>query len=488
MKISRRSFLKGSAATTAAMALPGGIVSSVLANQASTELTPGPGNKWPGRVVINFNKNAVQGTSKIVDTAAQQMINDSILKLTGESTIGGAWKAVFPASLSAQSKIAIKVYCANTAIPTHWQAVKAVTDGLQQMESSGTKFAAANISLYEGNAGNNLSSAGFTAANFPGVKIEYWGTGKFVDGTGNEAAGAIKDRAYASTLKNADFLINIFNPHGHESKYGAFSIGFKNHFGTYDLAKPLDIHYVGDSNASQLCQQAIRDMNCTGPLLKKTVLNICCGIVGMNESHGPMGSADDFSTYSKAIDPSSTCKCPTTVIMSTDPISCEMQTVKMMRMNKAGGKYGITDMPKYLQASGGVAGALPGTSYNIGVIDETKMEIRRIINGVTSIAEHPPVTQGRPAASLKVSALSGAAATFIEYRLAPQHIGEESSLAIFSMSGTLVRRESLKVLGALNHFSWDHKTPGGSRAPAGKYIVQVTCGTTVLSEAFAVAR
>ena len=60
MKISRRSFMKKSAATTMAVAMPGGIAPVVLANQASSTLSPGPGNKWPGRVVINFNKNAIK--------------------------------------------------------------------------------------------------------------------------------------------------------------------------------------------------------------------------------------------------------------------------------------------------------------------------------------------------------------------------------------------------------------------------------------------
>jgi|WetSurMetagenome_2_1015567.scaffolds.fasta_scaffold92500_1 hypothetical protein len=480
MKISRRSFLKSSAATTAAMAIPGGIVSSVVANQASTAMTAGPGNKWPGRVVVNFNKNAVTGTTTptIVVSVVKQMVDDSILKLTGETTIGAAWKALFPSTLTAQSKIAIKVYSATPKTPSHWQGVKAITDGLQQMDFNGTKFSADNISIYEGMASNRHSEAGFTAANLPGIKIEYWGRDKFGDGTGNEAAGAIKDRPYSPTLKNADFLINAFNPHGHEAKYGSFSIGFKNHYGSYDLYKPSDIH----TNP----EQHLRDMNCTGPIFKKTVLSTCIGLVACNESVGPMTSPDDYSTYSKAIDPTSTCKHSTTIIMSTDPISCEMQTIKMMRMNK-GGKYGISDMPKYLQASGGVSGALTGTNYNIGIIDEAKMDIRRITNGATSIAEHPLHREGLSSASLKVSPLSGFSGTFIEYRLPAQHIGQESSIAIHSVNGALIRKESLPVLGALNHFSWDHKDRSGNRVPAGNYIVQVKSVHVSLSERFTIA-
>jgi hypothetical protein len=479
MKISRRTFLKGTAATTAVVAVPGA-VSSVLANQTSAAMTPGPGNKWPGRIVINFNKSAITGTSTVVATVVQKMVDDSILKLTGESTVGAAWKAVFPSTLTAASKIAIKVYAASPQTTSNWQAVKAMTDGLQQMDFGGTKFPAANITIFEGNASNRFSETGFTATNFTGgIKFEYSGSNKFADGAGNEAAGSIKDRAYASCLKSADFLINAFNPHGHEAKYGAFSIGFKNHYGTFDLYKPSDIHTSPE--------QHIRDMNCTGPVFKKTVLSACVGIVACNELNGPLKSPDDFSKYSKTMDPTSTCKLATTIMMSTDPVSCEMQTIKMMRINK-GGNYGVSDMPKYLQSSGGVSGALTGTGYNIGIIDETKMDIRRVINGATAIAEHPLHEEGRSAASLKVSAITGTAATFIEYRLPSQYTGREASVAIYSMNGALIREESLKVLGSLNHFSWNHSDRAGASAPAGRYVVQVKCEAVSMSEHFTVAR
>lgn len=104
MKLSRRSFLKSSAATTAAMAVSPGIVRAAQEPSA-------PGNKWPGRVVINYNKDAVSGTTP-VPAVIEQMVNDAILMLTDQSSIGAAWKAIFPASLTETSKIAIKVFCA----------------------------------------------------------------------------------------------------------------------------------------------------------------------------------------------------------------------------------------------------------------------------------------------------------------------------------------------------------------------------------------
>jgi hypothetical protein len=484
MKVSRRSFLKSSAAATLSVAASGGM--AVAAPAAST-MTPGPGNKWPGKVVINFNKNAIQGTSTVVASVVQQMVNESILSLTGESSLGGAWKAIFPNSLSLNSKITIKVYSASPQTPSNWEAIKAMIDGLQQMDFNGTKFPITNISIYEGNASNRHSQAGFTAANLPGVKIDYWARDQFADGTGNEAAGAIKDRAYASNLKNADFLINAFNPHGHSTEWGSFSLGFKNHFGTYELFKPLDIHYSSNANKSQLCPQALCDMNCTGPIFKKTVLNACIGMVGNNEGNGPLKNPDDFSTYAKTMDPTSTCKCPATIILSTDPISCEMQTIKMIRLNK-NGKYGVNDMPNYLKASAGVSGAVSGVAYNIGVIDESKMSIRRIINGDTAVGGSAGLAADRGPSGITASALPCCGSTFIEYRLPADMIGKTASIRIYSLQGTLVRTQSQTVRGALNHFAWDHSDLNGRTVAAGSYIVRLAAGATRLSARFIVGK
>lgn len=88
--ISRRSFLKGTAAT-AAITLINGAAWKVSGNTLA--LNPGPGNKWPGRVVINFNKNAVTMNginATAVPDAIRAMVDESILRLTGLTTLGEA--------------------------------------------------------------------------------------------------------------------------------------------------------------------------------------------------------------------------------------------------------------------------------------------------------------------------------------------------------------------------------------------------------------
>mgnify|MGYP003766416211 CR=1 FL=1 len=53
MKITRRAFIQGSAATTV-VALTSGAAHQVGAAVDSLSFAPGPGNKWPGRVAINL--------------------------------------------------------------------------------------------------------------------------------------------------------------------------------------------------------------------------------------------------------------------------------------------------------------------------------------------------------------------------------------------------------------------------------------------------
>ncbi|HUI94009.1 MAG TPA: hypothetical protein VLX68_17355 [Chitinivibrionales bacterium] len=374
MKISRRSFINSSAAAAAAMALPAGFARTILAGDASekTAFKPGPGNKWPGRVVINFNKNAVtlNGINPTaVPSVIGDMVNASILKLTGQTAVGAAWKAVFPSSLAATSTIAVKVPlgCANSLIAPHWSSVRAITDGLQQMDFNGARIPAANITIYDMRCRNNLSNYGYTAANFPGIKLVYdtMGTG-YTDGA--------RGRQYATSLRST-FLINVFRPGGHGKAYEGFTLGFKNHYGSYEV----------DHN-EETAPGYLRDINGTGVVFDKTVLSICVGIFGAQEASGsPHSASVNYYNYASSIDGSiaNAMVPPTTIIMSTDPVTAEMQAIKMMRLNKKpAAAFGANDMPRYLRASAGITGALPDKALNFGVIDEKKMDIRRIINGV----------------------------------------------------------------------------------------------------------
>jgi hypothetical protein len=465
MPVSRRSFLKTSAAT-AAVSLAGGAVSQVLGNSSSATVQAGPGNKWPGRVVINFNRSAITLPSTVDTAAVKKMIDDSVLLLAGKEAIGEAWKAIFPATLSATSKIAIKVPlgCANQTMAPHWSSVKAIIDGITQMDFAGTKFPAANITIYEMQCSDNFSRYGYTATNLPGVKI-------LRDSNSSGATDGAKNLQYAKSLQSADFLINVFRPGGHSSDYGGFTLGFKNHFGTY-------APHHGSTPGEYL-----RDTNCTGAVFNKNVLSVCVGLFGAKEIGSPGDSAISYLTYAKTMDPTITeAVPPTTIIMSTDPITAEMQAIKMMRVNN-GKKYTPADLPTYLKASGGVSGALSDKTYNIGVISEENMDIRRIVNGkvITTAANRKSSFTPAGVDRIRVAHIPSSRTAFVEFGLPHSAVGTPVNIEFYTLKGDLVHSAQWSIPGIVSHYSWNERDTHGTAVPSGMYLVRVAANNVTLN-------
>jgi hypothetical protein len=471
----RRNFLKTTAIGAAGLMLNPAVEKAMAAAAAPT--SPGPGNKWPGRVVINFNKAAVTGSGSSAKAATDviiKMVNDAIIKLTGEAAIGAAWKAIFPSTLNATSKIAIKTCTYNSGLPApHWSSVKAIADGLLLMDVGGAKFPASNITVYDMNdqTSHNLSDAGYTTDNFSnGINI-------LVDTAVDGGDGALNNRTYAKTLKDAAFLINVFSPRGHmvPPEGSKFTLGFKSHYGTY--SNPLGIHSNWDSN--------FREITCIGPVYNKLVLSVCSGIFGMNEGSGPTGAAQDYSTYAKSIDNTAASQCPTTIIMSTDPISAEMQAIKMMRINK-GKKYTTADLPVYLRASGGIDGSALTPTYNIGTIEESQMDIRKIINASTPTRIHPLSSGNTVNVGISAHEIGGRGSVFMEFALPSDHAGKDAKIEIFNAQGSRVAVLSQKVLGVLNHLSWDKKDVRGKLVSRGRYVARLSSGLVRESTQFSI--
>ena len=479
----RRDFLKMTAAGAAGIALTSG-VGKVFSKPTSGNPVS-PLNKWPGRVVVNFNKSAVSSAS-IPKIGADQMVvikkmmDDSILLLTRETTlgtdVGAAWKAVFPATLSATSKIAIKVNTLNYSTPApHWSAVKAITDGLKLMD---VHIPAANITIYDMNNGlpadNRLSQAGYTTENFPdGIGIV---TDTPIDGTD----GAVNNRKYASTLKNADFLINVFGARGHSQppEGSQFSMGFKSHYGTYEKINEAEFH--------ENLLLKVRDFACTGPVYNKQVISICVGIYGTNEGKGPDASADLFSTYAKKID-STAGSNPTTIIMSTDPISAEVQGIKILRMNK-NKAYGVSDMPPYLQAAAGIETTGFSPTHNLGKINEADMDIRHILNEQIVAVKNPMAASANMSgAMIRAHQIKGHS-TFIDFTLSSEHVGKDALVEIFNAQGVLARSYTHKVLGVRNSLSWDERDVSGSAVSSGMYVIRLSSGLVRQSSQFSIIR
>lgn len=448
-----------------------------------------PGNKWPGRIAINFNGSASDASNTINAEKVATMVDQTIKLLTGKDSVGEAWKSVFPDSLSLTSKIAVKVICYNPyKVGLNWQTVKGVTEGLQKMEFDGTKFPAANITIYElttSPTANAFNVAGYTAANFPGITISTDKSKKIKAGD-----GALNDREYAVALKEADFLINCFNTRGHAygDNDGKFTLGFKSHFGTY--TDPSGMH--GNPAGSGVSKN-IRELTCVGPVFKKHVLSVCGALFGSNEGNGPggiMGSDDlkpeDFSTYVKTVDSSATAKNPSTIIMSTDPASIEMQAIKIMRINK-GKKYGPSDLPAYLQSAAGVDKSGFSPTYNIGIIDESKMDIGKIVNDEivsAPVGARVPHTRIGSATRFTVTPLHHRRSVLFDITLPAHAIGRTADIEIYTVSGSRVTTLHHAVSGIGSHISWDRCSTNRMPVSAGQYIARITCSTISLSARF----
>lgn len=483
MKTQRRDFLK-----TVLTGGTGALITSVnpirgaITQQEPT--SPSPLNKWPGRVVVNFNRDAVKN-EEVNIPVVKKMIEQSIKLLTGEEDIGAAWKAIFPETLSSSSKIAIKVVAWNPyKAGLHWSCARAVVDGLIQMEVDGKKFPASNIFIYEMNTSmvqNAFTVAGYTKENFPDLP-----TGNIVDKKDaiDGGDGALNNRKYARILKEADFLINLFNARGHQlpTNGSKFTLGFKSHYGSYE--NPSGLHSNWNKN--------FRDIVCIGPVYKKLVLSLCCALFGLNEGNGPgaVGGGvdnnyDDFSNYAKKIDKEANTKAQCTVIMSTDPVTAEMQAIKILRMNKDK-SYGVKDMPTYLQAAAGITNSDFSTAYNIGVIDESEMDIRKIINDtiIKTPVSQPYFSDRKSRNSLSIHPNKGS--FFIEFNLTEEHKNREAYIEIFNVKGEHFISLSHTVKGFNNYLSWNGKDKKGIKVASGLYIISLRCGITNLKTNFTV--
>ncbi len=469
MPISRREFLKKSAQSSAAISFAFGLSGF---SPAEVQAEPSVLNKWPGRAVVNYNRNATTGSSGNQEVI-KSMVNDAIKLLTGQATVGEAWKAIFPVTLTAASKIAIKVNLLNSNTPTHPHVVKGITDGLQEMNINGTAFPAANITLYDN---YSFSNSGYTLSLFPGISMLQQGDWAWKA----HGDGAFGDAIYADALYNADFLINVPVLKGHGSSVGGVTLGFKNHYGTYT---PGCYAANGDHHSY------LQTINCTGPVFNKTVLTIVSAIFAQLEMVGPDGVPQNFLTYARTRDASTSNPNPNTLILSTDPVTAEFQGIKIQKIQ--GGKpYTVNDMPDYLRASAGISGVL-STTYNIGELNETQMACGEIVNGETTIPLNTSVSRKKPSATqsadwLRIPVNPSSAPVCIE-SLIHDVPTRNVNISIYTIQGRMVWQFPPVSMNQ-NRFSWAGTDMAGRAQPAGEYVVRAITERTSLSSRFILLR
>ena len=175
---------------------------------------------------------------------------------------------------------------------------------------------------------------------------------------------------------------------------------------------------------------------------------------------------------------------PTTFILGTDPIAVEMQTIKMMRINKSR-DYSVDAMPTYLQAAAGIKGKLDGNTYNIGIIDESAMDIRRVINDVVATTHRLTPRQSAASLSLSVHSPAGAGVTFFEATI-PYRTNSTATIEIVSPSGVKVKKITVPIKGFRNQCSWNQTAESNRRCAKSTYVARLTFGKYAKSVSFMV--
>lgn len=190
---------------------------TVTPTSEALQFTPTvPPNKITSKV-IHTHHAGVWVNEQLTPTALREMVDDSIVNLTGLADAKEAWATMFKST----ERIAIKVNAfRNSTIWTHAPLVQAVTDSLVE-----AGHPAEQIVIYD-TTSSELETAGFTL-NPDGPGVRCYGTdynykeGWKVDGV---------DVQLSTILLDCDALINM--PVLKSHMIAAMTYSLKNHFGT----------------------------------------------------------------------------------------------------------------------------------------------------------------------------------------------------------------------------------------------------------------
>lgn len=306
-----------SAISLSGFAKPATNIADALKYARNTSSMPG---LFPGKVTEIFHANSVN-EKKISLEAVNQMLTKGMLELTGTKKIEKAW-AMF---VKPGEKIGLKVNpVAGKELSTSIEIVKVV---ISQLEKSGIDK---NDIMIWDRREFELSEAGFTAENFPGIKIT--GTeckddkGSFTDETGKLYGEERIDKnwyywADVEGKYDAETLPYMIN----EGKNSYFSkictemadkiinIPILKNAGASVTLCLKNLAYGAISNTGRLHDQLWAD-TCAEvcafpPIRDKVVLNIVDGLIGCYQG-GPAANPQFITNFN-------------TVLIGTDPVAVD---------------------------------------------------------------------------------------------------------------------------------------------------------------------
>jgi hypothetical protein len=162
-------------------------------------------------------------------------VDACVKALTGASTVGSAWEAIFP-GVTASKKIAIKVNCLNDSVFPQLETLRALVSGMREM--LGGTFPASGITLFD----NNLWRSGkvdacYGAGNLDALGIVH-GEDSYDAGTTLSVTGTTLyvSRAWAT----ADYGVCLAKMAPHQYYAGGLSGAIKNIMGAVSTQSGAD--------------------------------------------------------------------------------------------------------------------------------------------------------------------------------------------------------------------------------------------------------
>lgn len=451
-QLSRRDFLKELAVGAAGLTL----APKIFAKNLGGVLNPHSDVVWCSDV------SATSGAT-INQAVVQIMMDTSIQRITGQSTVGAAWLSLF-AGITQASIICIKVNCINSALSSHPQVVTAITNGLAQMNVGGLSFRRNNIIIWD-RTNAELTGARYTiyTGTDPNT-VRCFGTNQTGIGydttrplTIQRDSGTISVNPSRIMTSLSDFMINVACLKDHGAPAMTFCL--KNHFGS---VSPVPCSAGDGNNSPEIpsLNQQIRDV-----LTKQEKIFIVDGLYGIYNG-GPGGSPQ---SWNRTFPPKNT---PDSIFMSRDPVAIDYQDEQIINAERVG--QGMA--AKYARHIRDAA--IP--PYNLGTMD---INLIRIQNP-SGIAEKTSVSLN----GLKLYQNEPnpfRTATAIHYAITERGI---ASLKIVDKTGRVVKTLTNKTHEAGDfRLMWDGRDRYGRKVAAGMYIYSLQMGKRSISKTLVVA-
>jgi uncharacterized protein (DUF362 family) len=429
--IARRNFLKAISVTGAGSML---ITNNLMADTSSKNETASK-NETLSRVVIMGDDNASDKTTKTLNKEViQAMVDDGIMKYTGLSNVGDAWKSIFT-GITASSVIGIKVNTLfNTSnVGTHPEIAYAVVNGLKQMNFDGTAFPENNIIIFDFHEQNflaykgyviNKTTSGVRCFQSPGYSTTNY---SLPDNVNVKLSTVITDMI--------DFMVNIaYLKHHYIS---GISLCLKNHYGSIQNPNisPL-LHDTG-----KCCNPYISAISALEPIKTKQKLCIIDAIYGLTKA-GPSGPI--------------TCN-PDKIIIGQDVVAVDSVGREMLKnLGLSTSDYNKTT---HIDTA--------ATTYSLGTNDLTKIEKMEVTDVKSAFVLQEIKLSNYPNPFTN--------STTINFELLKE---ETVNLNVYDYTGKQVAKLISGKLSSGEHtIVWDGLNKAGVKIKAGVYLAELKTKT-----------